>query len=389
VKIDRPTPQSLPKTFSNADGYQRLRLPAVTRQIANGMCLFASCADGGSPEHSHRPPPSQGHAIPYAADSIRVRRLAPVPSETIPLAAATRRGMFSLVGTGSQERVRVVCPPGECWEITVDDALGFISAQDDIAGAVRLYQRDDIVSVLHDLDGMEKVLRSILPQQCLLLSLFSCVRREISWLLPAAFSPDTVANEFLERFWHMLFMDRTAFDLFSWFREELKSTEVAALLHGMQPHIKGIPYLPSESTLLQVCSDIVHGRAWDTAFDECIDSMSTKYRRMRSTDEFNGSIDDLENIFRTVEEVVAKWHFSPEQKRHIVAVLMPGTALTSRPSTHFPDVLAHSAQIDCQAFNEFPPLYIIWHYVTNYVHGRIAEMNEKYQAFLADVHRSP
>ena len=204
-----PTPQPSITGFSDAAGYQRLRLAAGDRQVTNGSSLFASCVDGGSPEHCHRAPPPPGHPMPYAADSIFVKRIIPIPTKTMPLSAATALGMLSLQGTGCQDRVQVQCAPGETWQITVNDSLGLISPQDDIAGALALYGKPQIIRQLERLDRIENDLRQFLPKKCFLLSLFACVRREICWLLPTAADPSAVTRDFLRRFCQMLFNQRS------------------------------------------------------------------------------------------------------------------------------------------------------------------------------------
>jgi conjugative relaxase-like TrwC/TraI family protein len=377
-------PQPVMPVFSADDGYQRLRLPAVTRHVTNGSFLLASCVDGGSRKHCHRPPPPPGQLMPYAADSVRVQRIVPAPSATMPLSAVTALGMFSLQGTGCQDRVQVDCNPGERWILTVSDSLGLISAQDDIAGALTLYGKPAITHQLEYLDQTENELRRFLPGQCFLLSLFSCVRREISWLLPTAADPSAVTLGCLQRLCEMLFYDPVANDLFAWFGRELRQTDEPAVFIAMQRFLQDLQYRPSEDTLRHLCYALANGLGVQDALNECVKSLRRQHPAVPSDSDFQPSITGLLRIADIMRATIAERRLSPQQQQGIFNALCNAAELTFFPLPHFFDVLAHPFQIDHQRFDGFPPLAHVWQYATNYVRGQQAEMNRKYRAFLDD-----
>ena len=382
----RPLFSQQPRTASATGEYQRLRLPAVSRTIVNGFTLFASCVDGGSPETRHRPPPPQGHPMPYAADSIRVQRISPAPSGPLSLSLATRAKMLSLQGTGSQECVQVVCPAGEVWRITVGDSLGLISPQDDIAGGLRMYNKPAIVRQLEFLDRIENELRRFMPPQCFLLSLLSCVRREISWLLPSAADPASIAREYFGRFCRMLLREPVARDLLSWFRNEIKPAEGASLLQGMQPLLQQMPHRPSHETLLALFHALANRHSAQAPYKDCLDSLVAEHPHVA---DFSLSINILKEICYTAQTIVAQWTLSPEQKQGIVAALCRATGQAPFSNATVLDVLAHPIQIDHRRFSTFPQLECAWEYSNGYMHGKEAEMNERYQAFLEKVRNRP
>ncbi len=244
-----PVPESPDAAFSEKHGYQRLRLPAVTRTIARDFRLMASCVDGGCPDNYRRVPPPQGCRMQYAADSVYVKRIVPVPTATMPLSAATRLGMISLLGTGSPEHVKVDCPPGETWVLTVRDGLGLIGTENDLQVALTAYRKPEIEKALLEMDAVEDELRCFLPGQVFLLSLFAAVRADISWMLPTADDPQGVKQTYLQRFCHMLFADPLADKIFRWFNDELALIEGPALAGSVKQLLQGTQYLPSETSL--------------------------------------------------------------------------------------------------------------------------------------------
>jgi hypothetical protein len=320
--------------------------------------------------------------MPYAADSIQVQRVSPAPSGPLSLSLVTRAGMLSLQGTGSQESVQVVCPPGEVWQITVNDPLGLISPQDDIAGGLRMYNKPAIVQQLEFLDQIENELRRFMPQQCFLLSLLSCVRREISWLLPSAADPTSVTREYLGRFCQMLFREPVARDLFSWFRNEIKPVEGVSLLQGMQPLIQKMPHRPSHETLRDLFEALANRQSAQTPYVNCLDSLVEEHPHVS---DFSVSIAILKDISYRVQTIVAEWTPSPEQKQAILATLCRAIGQSPFRDAAVLDVLAHPIHIDHRSFNAFPQLECVWQYSNAYMHGNEAEMNEKYRAFLNDV----
>jgi hypothetical protein len=320
--------------------------------------------------------------MPYAADSIRVQQFVPFPSGSMSLSAATRLGLLSLRGTGSQERVQVECRPGEKWFITVSDPLGFISVQDDIDGARTLYGRPAIEQTLLALDRTENELRRFLPVRCFLLSLFSCLRREISWLLPTATDPSAVKSVYLRRFCEMLFQDRFASEFFAWFHKYAKSHDELGLVIATKTLLPNFQYPPSEASLRALCSVVAKGQPVQPAVTECIKSMQSEHPYVSPVENFRPSIETLQLLADSFQETIAQQQLSSAQQLGIINTLCNAAEI---PPYRFPDVsdlLAHAVQVDIQNFYDNPPVAHIRRYAMNYVRGEQAKMKHDYRVIL-------
>ncbi len=132
--------------FDPSNGYQRMRLPMGSWAVTNNpSVLAASCVDGGISETSRRPAPPPGHPLTFSTSTIHVQRITPTRSAVMTLDEATRSGQFALVGTGCQEMLRIQCARGESWQVTVNDNLAILSAQDDLAAAEKHYHHPNVV----------------------------------------------------------------------------------------------------------------------------------------------------------------------------------------------------------------------------------------------------
>jgi transcriptional regulator with XRE-family HTH domain len=336
-------------------GYQRLRLPAGIREVHNRSTLFASCVDGGSPEHRHRPPPPPNHPIRYASDCIRLKRVIPVPSPTLTLAEANRAGTFSLVGTGSQDHVQVLCPPNETWLLTVDGPLGLISLQDDIAGAANLYGKPAILDQLQYLDQIENLLRLYTPSRCLLLSLFACLRREISWLLPTAGDPAAVTRDHLRRFCRMLFQDPKAHAHLHWFEECLKPVDELAPVILLESAIPNVAHPPSQESLRDLARALANGQPEEPYCRECVRSVVRQFSTAPSEEDLRPTIAPLAQTTSNIKKVLAQRRLTPRQQAGILNTLYRFAQCSIPADARFLNILAHSFQLDEDRFDAFPP----------------------------------
>jgi len=98
---------------------------------------------------------------------------------------AQQTGMFSLMGTGCADHVMAVCPPDEGWTISVEGPLSLISPQDDIAGAIELYNKPAVTRELEYLDQIENQLRQFTPDvACFSGSSAPCVEKSLGCCRP-------------------------------------------------------------------------------------------------------------------------------------------------------------------------------------------------------------
>ena len=370
-----PVPQTAAAAASAADGYQRMRLTAATNEVGRGASLLANCVD------PTRPPPPRGQAINYAADSVRVRRIQPKPSASMSLAAAARAGMFSLRGTGSMDRVEVDCPVGELWEITVENALGVVSSQDDIQGALDHYAAPPIMGVLSDLDALESELRKHrLPYHCLLLSLFASLRREICWLLPEAQDPQHVKQILLRRFCDMLYCEPVAYDIFKFLREQIARIDAvtnAKLLRNLLLTFTG---QPSETSLRRLALALAEGSDIDESFNQCLSDVYTPAPPGLRNTSFDRIRKALQKLMGVVLSANATWQLSPPQHDAIHTTLCRAANIQKHPNPHYLDVLGRQFRFDREDLASSPLLYHVWRYMTLYIRGRQDQANQLYRA---------
>jgi hypothetical protein len=341
--------------------------------------LLASCVDGGSPEHRNRPPPLPGRPFPYTAANIRVQRIVPAPSPILSLDEAQRRGMFSLIGTGCADHVTVACPPDELWQITVDGPLGLISPQDDLAGAVALYNKPDVLQQLEHLDRIENQLRQFTPSRCLLLWLFSCLRREISWLLPTAPNTAAVTRSKLARFCQMLFEDPQSRYVFHWFAAALKPAEELAPFPALQEAMAKTPYPPSKETLRSLARALARSEPLQPYVRDCVSSIARQADAPLPQQYLLSMELLLTHIAAQIDTVLSQQRFTQQETDGILATLYGSTGLGVPEDASFPAIFSHSVRLDHQMITAFPPAEYLSMYVTHYIRGEHAQTNAMYE----------
>ena len=378
--VGRHSAISIESPGSAADGYQRLRIPAGRRPVSHNAMLQASCVDGGSTQHRNRLPPPPGHAMPYAGDCIYVQRLVPVPSHRMTLADASQSGSFRLEGTGCADYVRVVCQPGEQWLMTVDGPLGLISPQDDIPGAVTLYNKPEILRELTRLDQVQAELCRLLPNVTLLLSLFACLRREASWLLPKASDPAAVTREHLERFCHMLFQNPATRDFLDWFQIEYRPIDELGLGRLIDEGLRTTPYRPSQQATFELGRAIAAGQPWQPHYQQCIDAIRCQFPTPPSQQELYQAVRPLEELVNQAQQYVTRQQISPQQQRAIMDVLYREIGLPVPADARFPSILTHPFQLTHDWIHTFQPARSLWLYATACIRGIEADATNLHQA---------
>ena len=318
----------------------------------------------------------------YAANSVQVRRISPKPTAAMTLAAATQAGMLSLSGTGSMERVQVDCPVGETWEITVGNSLGVVSAQDDIQGALDHYAAPPVTAVLSELDALESELRNHLPHECLLLSLFASVRREICWLLPNAGNPQELKQSLLRRFCDVLYSNPVACDLFKLFRKEFVRIDAetnARLLHNS---LLFLPKQPSEASLKRLGLALAEGSGIDESFNQCLSDVLVPVPAGLRNISFTRSLKALRILVGHVLATNATWQLPPPKYDAVHAALCRAANIHKHQNPHQLDVLGRRFHIDTESFTSFPALFHVWTYMTSCVRGQQDKANQAYRMFL-------
>lgn len=313
----------------------------------------------------------------YAPDTVFVKRITPVPSPLLPLAKATKSGLFTLVGTGSQDHVKVVCAAGELWTLHVTDSLGLISPQDDVAGALALYDRSPIIKELERLDDIDDTLRKYMPPGRSFFGwLFASLRREISWVLPASTSPADAAQTYLQRFCRMLFEDAVAFQLFAEFDKVLASLQVPAVLHSFKSILGQMEYTPDPASLTVLAQTIIAQRPIDHALAQCKHSIARQAEGGLRPGQLQALFTPLAETAKCTQALLGQRAFTSQHKTGIVETLYRDASLPKPDAPHFPNVLTHSIQITPETIRDIPLAEYIFHYTRDYISGREQESNE-------------
>lgn len=373
--------QSDPSNAKN--GYQRLRMPVGTTVITNGSVLSASCVDGGLQQFRNRPPPPMGCPMTFATPEIRVQRITPVPTRMLTLEEATRAGLFSLVGTGCADNVRVRCQPGESWVVHVNDPVALISPQDDIAAARQHYNRPYVVAQLTRLDRLNQDLNALIPRRCFLTSLFACARREISWLLPIAPEAAYVTYDHLNHLCRLLFEDPRARQILDYYAQLLRPADEAVVLYSLQESMSTTPYPPSREALQSLAKALAEETPEQPALIQCMASMASRIPDATSQERLRPSIDALATVVANAKIRLHEHRPSPEQIQAVVTMLYRANDRTPPAGYHVPQVLTHICGLDHNWLEAFPPARFVYNYITAYLRGEQDRVNRLHADFLS------
>jgi hypothetical protein len=278
-------------------------------------------------------------------------------------------GSFRIVGTGCQDHLEVTCAPGEKWLLSVDGPLGLISTQDDVAGAVALYNKPQILREFARLDHIQDQLRQYALSATVLQSFFTWLRREISWLLPQAAVPAEVTQQHLERFCRMIFQDPYARDVFDWFHAEYQP--VAELSGGkqLQSGLQDAPIRPPQDLLSDLGRAIVTDQPWQAIYRRCLDAMQRQCSTVEDRQAFDRSVGRFQAVVTDFCQYIAQTKPTPDKQRGIMSVLYDALGSPIPPDARFHHALADIFFFTPDRVQLFPPASLLQSFATATMRG--------------------
>lgn len=310
--------------------------------------------------------------MPFAADSIMVKRESPTPSHWLRLADAHRSGMLTLMGTGCQDHVQVVCPPEEIWTIDVRDSLGLISPQNDIAAGISFYNKPGILHELESLDALDHRLRAFAHGQALLNTLFACMRRQAAWVMPHGNDPAAVSREFLGRFCRMLFEDpysRYFVQRMARLAEPLEQYYTQNLLESCVLS----PFQLRPEILDDLHAALHRRESAEPYLFECAKALASQV--VTESDRQRGILccETLYGGVLAVEDMLAKRNPTHETQWQLMHTLYSAAGRPIPAGAASLDVVTQFFPLDHHAVHAFDPNRYLWSYATAYFNGEEAK----------------
>lgn len=371
-------------------GYHPLRIASGSYTVFHGKELQVSCLGGGAAAQRNRLPPPAGYPMPYASDSIRVQRLEPVASRAYTLAEAARAGLLEIVGTGYQDHVQVLCSPGERWILTVGDSLGLVSAQDDIRLSRALYAHPSILRELERLDRVQIGLTQILPPNCLLLSLFSCLRRQASWLLPHADEPATLTRELLRRFCRLLFEDAAAREHLHWFQNQHAPVLETGAALFLNQAARSLVHRPPPPLLETLARAIARQESIEEPYNACVAAVASRFPARPSDADLARAMAPLDGLIAKAQAFFRLQRWNPFEEIAAMQLLYDAAETPIPEGAVFQPVFKHTIQLLIPRMQQFFPALRLCHYVSAFVEGRdedVQKMGRMLREALAEARR--
>jgi hypothetical protein len=368
-----PTPdeysEMMPVNTSNDGTFQRMRLPKGEYTVCLGSLVGASCIDGGSPEHRHRPPPPPDYELTYVSPSIRVQRLEPYESPEMSLEEATRSEQFSLIGNDCQDHVQVRCEPGETWRLHATTTLNLLSHQDDIEEGRRLYSMPSIVRELQRLDELEAFMQDKLPRMSLLRAIFACFRREIAWALPNVSDHADCTRLYLRRFCDTVFNEGSiGRRVLEYYAMTCEVPETKAFLSILVARVSLLPVRPDVKLLYDLGRAIAQGGDVDFLYELCIRAI------MRQTDKASpAELVHFANDFGLVLWRSSHQYHNKATDEVRLEIMDNFIDCLDEPvdyPRHFPDILTQPITLDQETIRMDKTARYMWLFVTAAIRGR-------------------
>ena len=364
-----PTPATI-QPFDASSGFQRMRLPLGTWNVTtNPSVLSASCVDGGISDACRRAPAPVDQTMAFSSPSITVQRITPAPSALMTLEQATRAGVFSLIGTGCCDNLRVRCARGEVWQISVASHLALISAQNDIAPAEKHYNRPAVLTELSRLDQLDHQVMALSARRCFLTSLFACARRQIAWLLPAATDAVAIANTILGRLCQLLFEDPEANELLESYADSIRSLDILGIAKALQTSMSDLPHPPSPETLLAIGRAIAKGESEKEFLPACVQSVMKQYSSVVTEAALSSTIDTMAKTIVGAKIVFQRSQGTPQQAAAIVNVLYCAANRQPPQRIQVPSILTHHAGLEFAFLQAYPFARLVYDYANSYLNG--------------------
>ena len=368
--------------FDTSSGYQRMRLPFGTWNVTtNPSVLSASCVDGGISDANRRAPAPVDQTMAFSSPSITVQRVTPAPSALMTLEQATRAGVFSLIGTGCADNLRVRCARGEVWQISVASHLALISAQNDIAPAEKHYNRPAILTELSRLDQLDHQIMALSTRRCFLTSLFACARRQIAWLLPTAADAVATTNTILDRLCQLLFEDSQANHLLESYADSLRSLDELGIAKALQTSMSDLPHPPSPETLLAIGRAIAKGESEKEFLPACVQSVMEQYSSVVTEAALSSTIDTMAKTIVGAKIVFQRSQGTPQQSAAIVNLLYCAANRQPLQRIRVPSILTHYSGLEYAFLKAFWPAAVVWEYATAYLRGDSDLVQQWYRRF--------
>jgi hypothetical protein len=361
--------EMMPVNTAKDGTFQRMRLPKGEYKVCIESKLGASCIDGGSPEHRHRPPPPPDYELTYVSPSIRVQRLEPYESPEMSLEEATRSGQFTLIGNDCQDHVQIRCEPDEIWRLHATTTLNILSCQDDIEEGRRLYSKPSIVRELQRLDELEAFIQEKLPRRSLLRAIFACFRREIVWALPNVSDHAACTQLYLQRFCDTLFNEASiGHRVLEYYAMLTAVPEEKAFLNILVARVSLLPVRPDVKLLYALGRTIAEGGDVDFLYELCIRAI------MRQTDK--APYEDLvhfANEFGLVLWRSSHQYYNKATDEVRLEIMNNFIGCLDEPvdyAPHFPDILTQPITLDQQTIRVDKIARYMWLFVTAAIRGR-------------------
>jgi hypothetical protein len=306
--------------------------------------------------------------MPFAADSIMVQRVAPTPSPWLRMADAQRMGKLTLVGTGCQDHVQVVCPANEIWTLNVQDSLGLISPQDDIAAGIAFYNNPTILRTLESLDRLDERLRSFAGGTALLNTLFACMRRQAAWAMPHASDPAAVGRDFLGRFCRMVFEDPYSRYLIQRLARAVEPLEAMYTRNLLESCIIA-PFQLATEALDRLHAALHHGESVESHFRECLYSLVAQAPANSAKQSLLLCGESLAMGIATVQDILTKRRPSYQIQWQLMHTLYTAAGRPVPAGAESLDVLTQFLPLDKLAIEAFDANRYLWSYATHYFNG--------------------
>ena len=317
--------------------------------------------------------------MPYAADSIFVQRVVPVPTRCVPLAEASANGWFSLVGTGGEDYACVQCRPGEVWSLDVMNPVALISAQNDVAEGMDAYSAAPIADQLSRMDRVQNDLRSFIPQDSLFFSVYTLFRREASWRLPSERNPEGVVGDRIKALCNLLFQDPRSRHMWRWFSTHARHYTECVILANLQRTAARFDFSPTKDSMIALTRAISAQQNSSEAFAACIESALSRAHGPSLADTVPHFVGEFQQAVSDGEILLARTAANPGEEAKAMEYLYAQVGLDRPAGTEFPESLGKPFFLDAQTLSKYNPAMFVHRFCSFYLRDRNEFIDELYE----------
>jgi hypothetical protein len=294
--------------------------------------------------------------------------------------------MLTLMGTGCQDHVQVVCPENEIWRLDVGDSLGLISPQNDIAAGVAFYNKPEILRSLESLDRLDERLRDFAPGSALLNTLFACMRRQAAWMMPHVKDAAAVSREFLGRFCRMLFEDPYSRFLIQRLARAVEPLEPIYTRQLLETCVVA-PYRLPAAMLDNLHAALHRGEPEEPHLVECVHAIAAQVPDASRWQEGRLCCESLLGGVASVQNLLAKRNPTYQVQWQLMHALYSAAGREVPSGAESLDVLTQFLPLDHNAINSFAANHYLWSYATNYLNGDDAKAAALYDRLTRGLNR--